>query len=150
MPEQSRRGADVAALQRLARGGRGHRVERALLVGHDLFDNFDLDGQFRPGLPQEGGRARAPRAEMEIIAHDHGAAAKPPRQHVAQEALGVELRQGRVKSEDEHAVQAKLRHAMRLGVAAGQAEDRAGPAEIIRRMRLEGQDGARLAETPGQ
>ena len=150
MAKQRRRAANVAALQGLTRCGRRDGFQRTFLIGDDLFDNFDLDTEFRRGIAQKRGRAGSSRAEMEIIAYHHRTRAEAAQKNVLQKPFRVEAGQSRVESEDKHAIKAEFRHPMGFGFTTGEPEDAAAAPEKIDGMGLEGQNGARTSEAVRQ
>ena len=139
--------AHPPGLEQAADRGRGHGVEGAVLVGHDLVDDPDPEPVPAPRRGQELGRAAPTSPEMKIVADDGRRDAEAPHQNLGHEILGTERREGTVEAAHDHALdRAEPCQGQRLGGLRRDAEDGAPPSEEVGRMRLEGQHRAGPAE----
>jgi hypothetical protein len=145
-PEQ-RGGLDhVAGGQGLAHHGAGHAQPVHLVAHHP----GHVEAERAAGGVQHRVVAGAPRAEAEIVAHQHVAHAQSRHQHVGDEALGRQGREVLVEAQQDHVVDAATLQLEHLVAQRGDARrgefGLAGAArEEVARVRLEGEHAGRHA-----
>ena len=133
------RAVGIAVLQQPADAGGGDRLPAELHGGDDGQAHAALLGLAR----QEGDVAAAAVAEGEIRPAGQVLRAEAAMQHLFDEILGRHGREGVVEGQGDDMRGAGRGEGGRLGRQQGQAEGRVVGAEMLARMRLEGEGGER-------
>ena len=141
-PKTPRRGGDVALLESLANRARGHDARRLSGAGFDFRHDLDGEAVSQAGLGESGRRTGSALAEMKVPADDDGGDAKASDKNLFDELVRAHRRERGVKAEKHDAVEPEPGADFRFVTGGRQSKRDRPPGEKVRRMRLEGQDGA--------
>src|SRR6185503_1287294 len=119
------------------------RARDALAVQHDARERSDFEVEARSRLLQHHETAGAPRAETEIVTHQHPPCAEATGNDAVDKVFGRGLGEAVVEAADMHAVYAATRKQLQLLAQGGKAGRGFVRREELARVRLERQHAGR-------
>src|SRR5208337_3661037 len=144
-PKTARGGRQVAVLERPADRRRRHEASGFSETVLDLGDDIDRKSKASPRLDEERRRAGPGLAEMKVPSDDDGADPEPLHQDRPHKLLRAHRGEPGVERQEDEAREAELRAEGGLHLGGRQTEGDGAFGEMVGRVRLERQQGARRA-----